>query len=72
MNAFKDWSHTDDKNEEIHKTEILQRAREIQDLVEVKHQRAMSKIVDAQDIQKQVQDSREGSRLRREALAPRT
>jgi hypothetical protein len=41
-------------------------------LVEVKHQRAMSKIDDAQDVQKQVQDSRVGSRLRREALAPGT
>jgi hypothetical protein len=74
MNAFKDWSHTDDKNEEIHKADltILQRAREIQDLVEVKNQRAMSKIDDAQDVQKQVQDNRVGSRLRREALAPGT
>ena len=51
LNAFKDWSHTDDKNEEI-----LQRAKEIQDLVEV-NQRAMSKIDDAQDVQRQRQDN---------------
>ena len=47
MNTFKDWSHTDDKNEVIHKAEILQRAREIQDLLEVKQQKAKSRISDA-------------------------
>ena len=68
MNTFKDWSHTDDKNEVIHKAEILQRAREIQDLLEVKQQKAKSRISDAQIVQKRVQDNRVGNRLRRDAL----
>ena len=72
MNTFKNWSHTDDKNEALHKVEILQRAREIEDLINVKQQKAKSRICDAQIIQKQVQDARVGSRLRREALEPGT
>ena len=58
MNTFKDWSHSDEKNESIHKMEILQRAREIQELIEVKQQKAKSRTSDAQEIQKSVQDER--------------
>ena len=68
MNRFEDWSHKDEKNESIQKMEVLQRAREISDLLDAKQERAMIKLGEAQIIQKRVQDERVGTRLRREAL----
>ena len=70
MNGFQDWSTATDKNEAIQQREILQRAKEIENMLTVKHEVAISKRIENQDKQRQIQDLQ--ANLRNEPLTPGT
>ena len=70
MNGFEDWTTKPDQAEEITKRELMARAKQIEDLIVVKQQRATCKPLDQQEVQKAIQNSR--ANLRQEALTPGT